>query len=53
MASPLVGSAGGSASESFLPVTGFGPGSILIALVGGVLTLGGAIARRVSRPPTA
>jgi hypothetical protein len=49
MATPLAGNSGGSASDSFLPMTGFGPGSIIIAVVGGVLTLCGAIAQRVSR----
>jgi hypothetical protein len=32
-----------------LPVTGFGPGTILVAVIGGVLTLVGAIMRRASR----
>ena len=36
--STSLGSAGG-AGDSFLPATGFGPGSIIIALIGGVLTL--------------
>ena len=50
MSTPLVGSTGG-AGDSFLPATGFGPGSIIIALIGGVLTLTGAIARRLARAP--
>ena len=49
MSSPLIGSTGG-AGDSFLPATGFGPGSIIIALIGGILTLTGAIARRLGRP---
>jgi hypothetical protein len=36
-----------------LPVTGFGPGTILVAVIGGVLTLGGVIMRRISRRPVA
>ena len=48
--STSLGSAG-SAGESFLPATGFGPGSILIALIGGALTLSGMIARRLGRRP--
>jgi LPXTG-motif cell wall-anchored protein len=36
-----------------LPATGFGPGTIIIAAVGAVLTLFGAIMRRVSRRPAA
>ena len=52
MATPLVGSAGGSA-DSFLPATGFGPGSAIIAIIGGVLTLVGALARRLGRRPAA
>jgi hypothetical protein len=38
-----------SPGEGMLPVTGFGPGSLLVAIVGGVLTLGGAIMRKISR----
>lgn len=45
MSTSLVGSAGGAA-DGFLPATGFGPGSILIAVVGGVLTFCGALMRR-------
>ena len=48
MSTPLVGSTGG-AGDSFLPATGFGPGSTIIAIIGGVLTLGGVIARRLGR----
>ena len=51
MSTPLVGSTGG-AGDSFLPATGFGPGSILIAVIGGVLTLGGVILRRLARAVT-
>ena len=42
-----------SPGEGMLPVTGFGPGSLLIAIIGGVLTLGGVIMRRLSRRPVA
>jgi hypothetical protein len=42
-----------SPGEGMLPVTGFGPGSLLVAIVGGVLTLGGAIMRKISRRPAA
>jgi len=38
--------------DGFLPMTGFGPGSILIALIGGVLTISGAIIGRFGRRPT-
>jgi hypothetical protein len=38
-----------SPSEGMLPVTGFGPGSLIVATVGGVLTLRGAIMRKFSR----
>jgi hypothetical protein len=34
-----------------LPVTGFGPGSLIVAVIGGVLTLGGVIMRRIGRRP--
>jgi len=37
--------------DGFLPATGFGPGSIIIALIGGVLTFSGAMMRRFSRRP--
>jgi len=43
------GFAGG---DGLLPMTGFGPGSILIALIGGVLTVSGAIIGRFGRRPT-
>jgi hypothetical protein len=38
-----------------LPATGFGPGTILVAVIGGALTLGGVIMRRLGRrvPATA
>ncbi len=48
MATPQIGSAG-VGGDSFLPATGFGPGSIIIAIIGGVLTLSGLIARRLGR----
>jgi hypothetical protein len=42
-----------SPGEGMLPVTGFGPGSVLVAAVGGVLSLFGAIRRRLGRGPAA
>ena len=48
MASPLAQSPG---ADGLLPVTGFGPGTILIAVIGGVLTVLGAVARRLGRRP--
>jgi hypothetical protein len=42
-----------SPGEGMLPVTGFGPGSVLVAAVGGVLSLFGAIRRRLGRRATA
>ena len=42
-----------SPGEGMLPVTGFGPGSLLVAVVGGVLTLFGAVMRRIGRRPAA
>lgn len=51
MTTPLVGSPGGS-SDSLLPVTGFGPGTIVIAAIGGALTLAGVIMRHVGHRPT-
>jgi hypothetical protein len=51
MATPLVGSGGGSA-DSFLPSTGFGPGSLIIALIGGAPSVVGVIARRLGRRPS-
>ena len=36
-----------------LPVTGFGPGTLIVAIIGGALTLGGAIMRKISRHPAA
>ena len=35
------------------PATGFGPGTILVAVIVGAVTLGGAIMRRLSRRPAA
>ncbi len=46
--STSLGGSTGSAGDSFLPATGFGPGSLLVAVLGGVLTLCGVIARRVA-----
>lgn len=43
------GFAGG---DGLLPMTGFGPGSIIVALIGGALTLCGAIVHRLGRRPT-
>jgi hypothetical protein len=40
-----------SPGDGMLPVTGFGPGSLVIAVIGGALTLFGAIMRRLSRTP--
>jgi hypothetical protein len=51
MTTPLMSSTGG-AGDGFLPVTGFGPGSILIAVIGGALTLFGSIMRRLGRRTT-
>jgi hypothetical protein len=42
-----------SPGEGMLPVTGFGPGSLVVAVVGGMLTLVGAVMRRISRRPAA
>jgi hypothetical protein len=42
-----------SPGEGMLPVTGFGPGSLIVAVIGGALTLCGAIMRRISRRPAA
>jgi hypothetical protein len=42
-----------SPGEGMLPVTGFGPGTVLVAIIGGVLTLGGVIMRKISRRPAA
>jgi hypothetical protein len=38
-----------SPGDATVPATGFGPGTILVAAVGGVLTLFGAIRRRFGR----
>ena len=43
------GFAGG---DGLLPMTGFGPGSLIIALIGGILTLCGAITHRFGRRST-
>ena len=42
-----------SPGDGALPATGFGPGTILVAVIGGVLTLCGAIMRRLVRRPVA
>jgi hypothetical protein len=42
---------GGGIGETALAATGFGPGTIVIALIGGVLTLVGAIMHRFGRRP--
>ena len=42
-----------SPGDGALPATGFGPGTIIIAVIGGVLTLCGAILRRLGRRPVA
>lgn len=42
---------GGGVGETALAATGFGPGTIVIALIGGVLTLVGAIMHRLGRRP--
>jgi hypothetical protein len=42
-----------SSGEGTLPATGFGPGTIVVAIIGGVLTLFGAIMRRLGRRPAA
>jgi hypothetical protein len=42
-----------SPGDATVPAAGFGPGTILVAAVGGVLTLFGAIMRRISRRPAA
>jgi hypothetical protein len=36
-------------SDSPLAVTGFGPGTILVAIIGGALTFGGWVMRKVAR----
>jgi hypothetical protein len=38
-----------SSGEGMLPVTGFGPGSIVVAGIGGFLTLFEALRRRLRR----
>lgn len=42
---------GGGVGETALAATGFGPGTIVIAIIGGVLTLVGAIMHRFGRRP--
>jgi hypothetical protein len=42
-----------SPGDGTLPATGFGPGTILVAVIGGVLTMFGAIMRRLGRRPAA
>jgi hypothetical protein len=40
-----------SPGDGALPATGFGPGTILVGIVGGALSLFGAIKRRFGRSP--
>jgi hypothetical protein len=35
--------------DGWLPATGFGPGTILVAIIGGALTFGGWVMRKVAR----
>ena len=65
MSTPIVGSspiaigdgfvaapfAGVGGSDGLLPLTGFGPGTLIIAVIGGLLTLAGALMRKLSRRP--
>ncbi len=62
MSTPIVGSSPSVMSDGFmaspigggdglLPLTGFGPGTLIIAVVGGLLTLAGALMRKLSRRP--
>ena len=64
MSTPLVGSSpspmgdgfvaapiGGGDGVGLLPLTGFGPGTLIIAVIGGLLTLVGALMRKLSRRP--
>ena len=51
MSTPLADVAA-AAGDSLLPATGFGPATIIIALIGAVLTASAALARRLSRRPT-
>lgn len=48
MAAPIGGGDGGL---GLLPLTGFGPGTLIIAVIGGLLTLAGAVMRKLSRRP--
>jgi len=48
----VLGTGGLGTGDGFLAATGFGPGSIIIALIGGTLTLSGAIMRRLAHHPT-
>jgi hypothetical protein len=41
----------GLGGDGMLPATGFGPGSIVIALIGGILTFIGTITHRLGRRP--
>ena len=47
MAAPI----GGGDGVGLLPLTGFGPGTLIIAVIGGLLTLAGAVMRTLSRGP--
>jgi len=62
MSTPIVGSSpspigdgfaaapiGGGDGVGLLPLTGFGPGTLIIAVIGGLLTLAGALMRMLSR----
>ena len=61
MSTPIVGSSPSPLGDSFmaapiggdglLPLTGFGPGTVIIAVIGGLLTLAGAMMRKLSRRP--
>ena len=48
MAAPI---GGGGDGVGLLPLTGFGPGTLIIAVIGGLLTLAGAVMRKLSRRP--
>ena len=49
MAAPIGG--GDGVGAGLLPLTGFGPGTLIIAVIGGLLTLAGALMRKLSRRP--
>jgi hypothetical protein len=64
MSAPIVGSSptpmgdgfiaapiGIGGGDGLLPLTGFGPGTLIIAVIGGLLTLAGAVMRTLSRGP--